>query len=141
METGNIPAALMQADKLIVARRLILGQVVFASVFPSALALLSAGLLLANNMALVPTLSKMSDPARWTGALGLMNGVAQWTEVGCDRSSYSRQGVILAFWSLPRWRGRLRVFDFYCPGRFTRICGGSVPDEYRCAAGGWRAGA
>lgn len=33
METGNIPGALMQADKLIVARRLILGQVVLPRSF------------------------------------------------------------------------------------------------------------
>ena len=128
METGNIPGALMQADKLIVARRRILGQVVFASVFPAALALLSTGLLLANNLALVPTLSKMSDPARWTGALGLMNGGAQWTDRwGLTAAVMAAGLVVLAFWSLPRWCGRLRrLADYLLPWSVYKDLQGAV---------------
>lgn len=128
METGNIPGALMQADKLIVARRRILGQVVFASVFPVVLVFLSTGLLLANNLALVPTLSKMSDPATWTGALGLMNGVAQWTGAWGLTAAGAMAGlVVMAFWSLPRWRGRLRrVADYLMPWSVYKDLQGAV---------------
>ncbi|GAB7261566.1 hypothetical protein DZS_13520 [Dickeya ananatis] len=144
METGNIPGALMQADKLIVARRSILGQVIFASVFPAALALLSTGLLLTNNLALVPTLSKMSDPARWTGALGLMNGVAQWTDkwggdrgrCGC-RASAAGVLVVASLAGAPAAPGRLSVALV----SLQRSAGCGFPDEYRCTAGCWRAGA
>ncbi|ELO0858833.1 type II secretion system F family protein [Enterobacter hormaechei] len=128
METGNIPAALMQADKLIVARRRILGQVIFASVFPAALAILSTGLLLANNLALVPTMSKMSDPARWTGALGFMNGVAKWSsEWGVASAATAAGLVLLSFWSLPRWRGRLRrCADWLLPWSVYKDLQGAV---------------
>ena len=128
METGNIPGALMQADKLIVARRRILGQVVFASVFPIVLVLLGTGLLLANNLALVPTLSKMSDPAGWTGALGFMNGVAQWSgRWGLTAAGAAAALVALAFWSLPRWRGRLRRFaDYLMPWSVYKDLQGAV---------------
>ncbi|QLH61913.1 type II secretion system F family protein [Serratia symbiotica] len=117
METGSIPRALMQADKLIVARRRILTQVIFASVFPTALVILSAGLLSVNNLALVPSMSKISDPERWTGALGMMNGVAQWTgDWGMMAAGATAGIMLLAFWSLPRWRGRLRrVADYLLP--------------------------
>lgn len=70
METGSIHRALMQADKLIVARRRILTQVIFASVFPTALVILSAGLLSVNNLALVPSMSKISDPEPGPGRSG-----------------------------------------------------------------------
>nr|WP_310615714.1 type II secretion system F family protein [Pantoea cypripedii] len=128
METGNIPLALMQADKLIVARRRILGQVVFASVFPAVLAILSTGLLMTNNLALVPTLSKMSDPAHWTGALGLMNSVAQWSSQWGAVAACTVTGLaLLAFWSLPRWRGHLRrVADYLLPWSVYKDLQGAV---------------
>ncbi|EXU75293.1 type II secretion system F family protein [Erwinia mallotivora] len=128
METGNIPRALLQADKLIVARRRIIGQVIFASVYPVALALLSAGLLSANNQALVPTLSKISDPERWTGALGIMNGVAHWSsDWGMVAAGGGVSLILLAFWSLPRWCGRLRSYaDFLLPWSVYKDLQGAV---------------
>ena len=128
METGNIPGALMQADKLIVARRRILGQVIFASVFPVVLILLGTGLLLANNLALVPTMSKISDPVGWTGALGLMNSVAIWTgQWGLTAAGVAAGLTVWAFWSLPRWTGRLRRFaDYLMPWSVYKDLQGAV---------------
>lgn len=111
METGNIPRALLQANKLIVARQRILGQVIFASVYPAVLGILGAGLLGVNNLVLVPTMSRISDPARWSGALGMMNGLAQWTSAwGIAAAAVTGGLTVLTFWSLPRWRGRLRRY-------------------------------
>ncbi|RQM37905.1 type II secretion system F family protein [Erwinia psidii] len=128
IETGNIPRALLQADKLIVARRRIIGQIIFAAVWPGALALLSAGLFSVNNLALVPTLSKISDPERWTGALGVMNSVAHWTrDWGILAAGGGVAMLLLAFWSLPRWCGRLRIVaDFLLPWSVYKDLQGAV---------------
>src|SRR5476649_159885 len=79
MQSGNLPRSLAQADKLIVARRRILGQVLMASIYPAALLLLGGGLLGVNNTLLIPTLSKLTSPDSWTGALGFMNHVSAFT--------------------------------------------------------------
>ncbi|NDL64284.1 type II secretion system F family protein [Acerihabitans arboris] len=109
MQSGNLPRSLEQADKLIVARRRILGQVIKALVYPAALLLLGGGLLGVNNTLLIPTLSKLTAPDSWTGALGFMNHVSVFTgQYGLLSAAVCVALTTMAFWSLPRWRGRLR---------------------------------
>ncbi|MDR3430724.1 MAG: type II secretion system F family protein [Rouxiella aceris] len=111
IRSGSVPRSLEQADKLIVARRRILGQVVLASVYPTLLVALGAGLLTVNNRLLIPTLSKLSPPESWTGALGFMNQVSAFTSsYGGVTALGCMAFIALVFWSLPRWRGRLRRF-------------------------------
>lgn len=128
IQTGNIPVALTQADKLIDARQQILGQVLFASVYPLVLVVLGGGLLGVNNLSLIPMLSRMSDPAGWTGALGFMKGIADWTEHWGVVAAAAGAGLIaLSLWSLPRWRGRLRRFaDNFLPWSLYKDLQGSV---------------
>ncbi|AUH01898.1 pilus assembly protein PilR [Prodigiosinella confusarubida] len=111
IRSGSVPRSLEQADKLIVARRRILGQVLMASVYPILLLFLGAGLLTVNNWLLIPTLSKLSSPDSWTGALGLMNHISAFTSAyGGITGLCCVAFIALVFWSLPRWRGSLRRF-------------------------------
>ncbi|MCW0331193.1 type II secretion system F family protein [Pantoea ananatis] len=128
MKTGNIPVALMQADKLINAREQIFGQVVFASVYPLVLIVLGGGLLGVNNLSLVPMLSRMSDPASWSGALGFMKGLSDWTEQWGPAAAFSGAALVVAsLWSLPRWRGRIRrLADSIMPWSLYKDLQGAV---------------
>ncbi|MBU9819872.1 type II secretion system F family protein [Rahnella sp. BCC 1045] len=111
IRSGSVPRSLKQADKLIVARRRIMAQVLMASVYPVLLLSLGAGLLTVNNRLLIPTLSKVSSPQSWTGSLGFMNQVSAFTTAyGSALALGGVGGVVLVLWSLPRWRGRLRRF-------------------------------
>lgn len=111
IRSGGVPRSLEQADKLIVARRRILGQVMLASVYPILLLSLGAGLLTVNNRVLIPTLSKLSPPESWTGSLGFMNEVSTFTTAYGGVTALGFVTFIgLVFWSLPRWKGRLRRF-------------------------------
>jgi len=128
MKTGNIPVALMQADKLINAREQIFAQVAFASVYPLVLVVLGSGLLVVNNQSLVPVLSNMSDPASWTGALGFMKGLSDWTEQWGPAAAFSGTALVVAsLWSLPRWRGRIRrIADSIMPWSLYKDLQGAV---------------
>ncbi|MFV8810423.1 type II secretion system F family protein [Yersinia enterocolitica] len=109
MRSGKLPEALLQAGKLVEARRRILTLVGKMSLYPLLLFCLGGGMLVINGAYLIPTLRKLSDPQNWTGALGFMHVLANFTD---------KQGVAavcmvailvgLVLWSLPRWRGRLR---------------------------------
>lgn len=128
MQSGNLPRALEQAGKLIVARRRILGQAVMASVYPTALTLLGGGLLGVNNFFIIPTLSKLSSPDHWAGALGFMNHLSLFTQ---QYGSFLTPGFValigLVFWSLPRWRGQLRrIADRFMPWSVYKDLQGAV---------------
>ncbi|MCB5303598.1 type II secretion system F family protein [Yersinia bercovieri] len=111
IRSGSVPRSLEQADKLIVARRRIMGQVLMASVYPVLLLSLGGGLLTVNNRLLIPTLSKLSSPDTWTASLGFMRQVSVFTSAyGGAAAAGCATFVALVFWSLPRWRGRLRRF-------------------------------
>lgn len=109
IRSGSVPRSLEQADKLIMARRRILGQVLQASVYPILLLSLGAGLLRVNNQLLIPTLRKLSPPEHWSGSLGFMNQVSMFTTAYGSMTALGCAVLAgLVFWSLPRWRGRLR---------------------------------
>ncbi|WP_431022229.1 Pilus assembly protein PilR [Erwinia rhapontici] len=126
--SGSVPRSLEQADKLIVARRRILGQVLLASVYPVLLLALGSGLLSVNNRLIIPTLSKLSPPESWTGALGFMNQVSEFTSAwGGITAAGCVSFIVLIFWSLPRWRGLLRHFaDRLMPWSIYKDLQGSV---------------
>ncbi|WP_225622518.1 type II secretion system F family protein [Musicola keenii] len=128
MQSGGLPRALMQADKLIMARRRILLQVLFASIYPLVLVILGGALLAVNNLMLVPTLSSMSDPKNWSGALGLMNTIATWiSEWGVVAGVGGVLLVIGVTWSLPRWCGQLRrLADYALPWSLYKDLQGAV---------------
>ncbi|HEY2454467.1 MAG TPA: type II secretion system F family protein [Scandinavium sp.] len=106
LRTGQLPVALAKADKLIGVRRRIHQQVIFASTYPLVLVALFSAMLVVNSEKLIPVLSKMSSPSSWTGALGLMNGLAEFTRSWGMLSAIAACMMLgLAFWSLPRWTG------------------------------------
>lgn len=117
LKSGTLAVALAQSDRLIVVRRRIFQQVIFASTYPVVLVALFSAMLAVNSIKLVPTMSKMSDPATWTGALGVMNRLAQFTsEWGSASAVVGSLLLGLTVWSLPRWRGSLReVADKFLP--------------------------
>jgi len=128
MWTGRIPVSLVQADKLIRARQRILNQVVFASVYPLVLVVLGGGLLGVNNLALIPMLSNISDPAGWTGALGFMKDLSDRTAQWGPPAAFSAAALFVAsLWSLPRWRGGVRrVADKFLPWSLYKDIQGAV---------------
>jgi len=128
IRSGSVPRSLEQADKLIVARRRIMGQVLMASVYPVLLLSLGGGLLTVNNRLLIPTLSKLSPPESWTGSLGFMNQVSVFTTAYGSVAALGGVALVgLVFWSLPRWRGRLRrIADLLMPWSIYKDLQGAV---------------
>ncbi|MFV8779508.1 type II secretion system F family protein [Yersinia enterocolitica] len=109
MRSGKLPEALLQAGKLVEARRRILILVGKMSLYPLLLFCLGGGMLVINGAYLIPTLRKLSDPQNWTGALGFMHALANFT----DKQGVAFVGMVAilagqVLWSIPRWRGRLR---------------------------------
>ncbi|MFQ6245934.1 type II secretion system F family protein [Yersinia enterocolitica] len=109
MRSGKLPEALLQAGKLVEARRRILTLVGKMSLYPLLLFCLGGGMLVINGAYLIPTLRKLSDPQNWTGALDFMHALANFT----DKQGVAVVGIVailagLVLWSIPRWRGRLR---------------------------------
>jgi len=126
--SGNTPVALAQVDKLIMARRRILSQLVSASIYPIILVNLGGGLLFVNNSFLIPTLAKLSPPETWNGILGFMY---QLSELTAQYGAVASLGLLavcgVTFWSLPRWAGRLRqVFDLFMPWSLYKDMQGAV---------------
>ncbi|WP_291971317.1 type II secretion system F family protein [Candidatus Symbiopectobacterium sp.] len=117
LKSGTLSVALAQSDRLIVVRRRIFQQVIFASTYPVVLVVLFTAMLTVNSVKLVPTMSKMSDPSTWTGALGVMNRLEQFnSDWGITCTVAGTLLLALAIWSLPRWRGSVReVADNFLP--------------------------
>ncbi|MDC7123868.1 type II secretion system F family protein, partial [Cellulomonas fimi] len=92
------------------------------------LLVLGGGLLGVNNQSLVPMLSRMSDPASWSGALGFMKGLSDWTEQWGPAAAFSGAALVVAsLWSLPRWRGRIRrLADSIMPWSLYKDLQGAV---------------
>ncbi|EKN4036019.1 type II secretion system F family protein [Yersinia enterocolitica] len=109
MRSGKLPEALIQASKLVEARRRILTLVGKMSLYPLLLFCLGGGMLVINGAYLIPTLRKISDPQNWSGALGFMHLLANFTDKqGAAVVSAVAILMGLVLWSIPRWRGRLR---------------------------------
>ena len=117
LKSGQVSAALAQAGKMIDARLQILAQVLQAAIYPLALLAIFAAMLALNSLQLVPQLSKLSDPDSWQGALGVLKTLADVTSAwGVWAAVAGVVLIALVFWSLPRWRGRLRrVADMLMP--------------------------
>ncbi|MBW5814210.1 MULTISPECIES: type II secretion system F family protein [Yersinia] len=109
MRSGKLPETLLQASKLVEARRRILTLVGKMSLYPLLLFCLGGGMLVINGAYLIPTLRKISDPKNWSGALGFMHLLANFTDKqGAAVVSAVAIMMGLVLWSIPRWRGRLR---------------------------------
>lgn len=117
IKTGKLPLALKQADKMINARQRIFLQVLIASIYPLVFLFLGGALLAVNQMMIIPVMSKTSRPETWTGALGIMYSVSEFTRNwGPESLVIVVFLALLSFWSLPRWRGRTRkIFDNAMP--------------------------
>lgn len=128
LKSGALAVALEQSDRLIDVRRRIVQEVVFASTYPLLLVIIFSLMLAVNNLKLVPTLSKMSDPASWTGALGVMYSLSGLTERwGMPSLTLGIVLLLLIIWSLPRWRGRIReMADGLMPWSLYRDMQGAV---------------
>lgn len=128
LKSGSLSVALTQSDRLIDARGRILQQVIFASVYPLLFIAIFSAMLLVNNLAIIPKLSKISDPAGWTGALRIMNTLAGFTD-NWATALFVAISLMLALvvWSLPRWRGRVReAFDGTIPWSLYKDLQGAV---------------
>lgn len=112
----TLSVALEQSEKLVDVRGRMLQQVIFASAYPALFVALFGAMMVINTVKIVPTLSQMSDPSTWSGALGVMNSMAEFTTqwgLVCVISLTGLLAVVL--WSLPR-AGRIRQFaDRFMP--------------------------
>ncbi|EBU5081928.1 pilus assembly protein PilR [Salmonella enterica subsp. enterica] len=128
LKSGALAVALEQSDRLIDVRRRIVQQVIFASTYPLLLVIIFSLMLAVNSFKLVPTLGKISDPASWTGALGMMYSLAGITDRWWIPALVSGIALLLlVIWSLPRWRGRIReMADTLMPWSLYRDMQGAV---------------
>lgn len=126
--SGDTPTALVQADKLIVARQRIFRQMLSACLYPIILFCLTGGLLYVNSSQLIPTLGKLSPPDTWEGALGFMYKLSEFTSQYGILSAFCLLGFCIAVLiSLPRWTGRIRqVVDLFIPWSFYKDMQGAV---------------
>lgn len=128
MRSGCLPEALQQADKLIDARLRIMALVLQMMIYPVLLLVLGGGLLAINSTFLIPTLRKLSAPENWTGALGFMNGLAEFTtDYGVLLALVVMALCLLVLWSVPRWCGRIRrIADRFIPWSVYKDIQGAV---------------
>lgn len=104
MRSGSLPDALRYAKELTLARKQIMQALWQMSIYPVALVFMMAGIIYVLNFELIPVLSKMSPPEKWTGALGFLYGVSEFvTHYGIFAGIALFLFVILIVWSIPNW--------------------------------------
>ncbi|HDC1790839.1 TPA: type II secretion system F family protein [Salmonella enterica] len=104
MYSGQLPDALGQAEVLIDCRRRIRNAVLRMAIYPLGCVAMLTGTLMVIKMQLIPTLTGMSDPQSWSGALGMLNDALHFfTEQGMVAGIGLALVVLWLMWSLPHW--------------------------------------
>lgn len=119
IRSESLPRALKYASDLTLAGKRIRAAVWQMAIYPIGFAILMSSSLFILNTELLPTLTELSPPENWTGALGFLYGVSVFfSDYGVLTGEITTAVVIWVIWSLPRWHrpDRLRRgFDNLMP--------------------------
>lgn len=119
IRSESLPRALQYATALTSAGKRISAAVWQMVIYPIGFAILMTNTLYVLNTQLLPTLTEISPPETWTGALGFLYGLSTFfSEHGVITGIALIALVVWIIWSLPRWHrpDRLRqAFDTLMP--------------------------
>jgi type II secretory pathway component PulF len=125
---GRLGDAFNEAEKIMVARKKIIGAIVGAVAYPLVLFSMMGFLLhmVAND--LVPKLAKVVDPSKWQGAAGLLRDIGNFvTHYGVITVVICAISILAIIISLPTLRGPLRVLlDNLPPWSIYRLVYGAT---------------
>jgi len=89
------------------------------AIYPIGFAIMLSSSIYVLNAELLPTLTEISPPENWTGALGFLYGISVYfSEYGVITGIAATALIIWTVWSLPRW---------HRPDRLRRIFDGLMP--------------
>lgn len=126
---GKLPEGLLLAGELLEAKKKISSAVVGAVAYPVFLLSICIGILIIIATQMIPELSTISDPKKWTGNAALLYGISTFV------SSWKGVAALLAFLvfsavlllTLPLWTGPLRRHvEAIPPWSLYRLIVGSV---------------
>ncbi|HEY3591066.1 MAG TPA: type II secretion system F family protein [Buttiauxella sp.] len=125
---GRLGDAFNEAEKIMAARKKIVGAIAGAVAYPLVLFAMMGFLLQMVANDLVPKLAKVVDPAKWEGAAGLLRDIASFVT---NYGSTTVIVIVVTFTaitiSLPRLRGPLRVaLDNLPPWSIYRLVHGAT---------------
>lgn len=119
IRSESLSRSLKYASALTSAGKHIRDAVLQMAIYPVGFAILMTSTLYVLNTQLLPTLTQISPPETWTGALGFLYGLSTYfSEYGVITGCVLITLVIWVIWSLPRWHrpDRLRrAFDTMMP--------------------------
>lgn len=125
---GKLGEAFNEAEKIMSARKRIVGAIAGALTYPLLLFVMMGFLLHMIATDLVPKLARVVDPSQWGGSAGLLRDIASFvTDYGFATIIIMvlSAGVIII--SLPLLRGRIRVFlDVLPPWSIYRLVHGTT---------------
>jgi len=125
---GRLGEAFNEAEKIMMARKKIVGAIAGAVAYPLVLFSMMGFLLHMVATDLVPKLAKVVDPAKWQGAAGLLRDIASFvTNYGMTTVAVFAISVLAIILSLPVLRGPLRVLlDNLPPWSIYRLVHGAT---------------
>lgn len=124
---GRLSDAFSEAEKIMTARKKIVGAIVGAIAYPLVLFSMMGFLLHMVATDLVPKLAKVVDPQKWSGSAGILRDIAAFvTGYGVMAIAVLIATVLLITFSFPYLRGRLRILlDVLPPWSIYRLVHGA----------------
>ena len=124
---GNLAEALENACVLNEGQRAIKGAVIGGVAYPIVLVGLAIGFMVIFGLQVIPAFSEVVPRERWTGVGAQMAGMSDFVQTGLVPTLGAIIAVMLViFWSMPRWTGRLRSkIDAFPPYSIYRLIIGS----------------
>ncbi|MCT4700539.1 type II secretion system F family protein [Enterobacteriaceae bacterium H20N1] len=125
---GKLGKAFNEAEKIMAARKRIIGAIAGALAYPLLLFVMMGFLLHMIATDLVPKLARVVDPAKWNGSAGLLRDMAFFvTQYGVVAVMAAVVISILIAISLPLLRGKLRILlDTIPPWSIYRLVHGTT---------------
>ncbi|ERO94587.1 type II secretion system F family protein [Enterobacter sp. MGH 8] len=119
IRSESLPRSLRYACALTHAGKRIRAAVWQMAIYPIGFAIMLSSSIYVLNAELLPTLTEISPPENWTGALGFLYGISVYfSEYGVITGIAATALIIWTVWSLPRW---------HRPDRLRRIFDGLMP--------------
>lgn len=119
IRSESLPRSLRYACALTHAGKRIRAAVWQMAIYPIGFAIMLSSSIYVLNAELLPTLTEISPPENWTGALGFLYGISVYfSEYGMITGIAATALIIWTVWSLPRW---------HRPDRLRRIFDGLMP--------------
>ena len=126
-DSGKLERSLKNAQEMVTQQQRIKGAIVSAGAYPLIMILILCGALFMASYNVIPAFAEVLPIEQWQGS---SKTVAQASEFIRENGGKAMMGLggflFLAFFSLPRWTGKLRVyFDKIVPWNVYRVWQGS----------------